>query len=230
MLWNLNQLAKRCLPHPARRWMCQHCGISATFLSLKNRNCHNVVTGRFLLPLLICWFSANTGCGFSTPPLWHSLTWLLNFPSSQFHFIVWLLCTAEGKENRHQSLWLSVGYCQSVQEYSHTWRDSWYHDISSERTSLTSFSFVPWVCIYIHILTCVFILHFKVQVYKEESQTAQINTGPLQKIFYTWGRRALLRIWECCLCVDLRYLPRTILVFLFLQCIDLCGWWECRRG
>lgn len=57
-------------------------------------------------------------------PLWHSLTWQLNFPSNQFSFIVWIFCTAESKENRHQSLCLSAGYWQSEHECSNTWGDS----------------------------------------------------------------------------------------------------------
>lgn len=68
---------------------------------------------------------------FQNPPLWCSLTWPLNFPLSQFSFIVWLLCTAEWKENRHQSRWLSVDHRQRVQECADTWWDSWYWDISS---------------------------------------------------------------------------------------------------
>lgn len=59
-------------------------------------------------------------------PLWHSLTWQLNFPSNQFSFIVWIFCTAESKENRHQSLCLSAGYWQSEHECSNTWGDSCY--------------------------------------------------------------------------------------------------------
>lgn len=60
-----------------------------------------------------------------------------------------------------------------------------------------------------------------------KSQTARISTGLLHKIFYTWGRYALLKMWEHSLCVDHKHFPWTILVFFLLQCIDLCGWWEC---
>lgn len=64
----------------------------------------------------------------------------------------------------------------------------------------------------------------EVQIHKFiKSQTAQRSTGLLQKIFYTWGLPALLKLWECFLWSTK---PGINLVFLLLYFICLHGWWD----
>ena len=165
---------------------------------------------------------------FRNLPLWRSLTWQLNFPSSQFSFIVEPLWTTERKEHRHQSLWLTVDYCQSVQEHSSTWGRklvSWQF-LRGNRFNLIFILFL--ICVHIFIS-----LHKTINVpvqWRNESakkpDSSDQHRAAAEDILYMRSLCIAQNV-ECSLCVDQSDFPWTISVLSLLQFVDLCGWWEC---
>lgn len=94
--------ATACYLHPASRCMSQQCAISLDFCPWK--------TGIVIIMLWqavscsLCFFFhllvfANIGHSFIS--MLHSLTWMLNFPSSQSSFIVQLLCEWKANHSLH---------------------------------------------------------------------------------------------------------------------------------
>ena len=166
----------------------------------KNRNyCHNVVTGYFLQPhvSLVRWFSENT-----------AIVAQLNLTFHQVN-LASLFCFSAPLSERKIDInhWLSVVYYQSLHEYiKHKVKqlESWYSSLRGNSFNIF-FLFIPWACIYIHILAYVCLYSIWMSVYMRkwgEIQTVQINAGLLQGIFYTWGCSAFSKIWDSCLCVD----------------------------
>lgn len=146
---------------------------------------------------------------FQNLPLW----WQLNLAAELSIKSIWLYCLAllqplaEWKENRHQSLLLVRGLLSKcggmlalmARQIGLSLRRNHFNVISR---------LVIRMCSHPYISLCVCQeWRSESAKNKKKSQTAQISTGMLQEIFYTWGRCALLKKWESSFCDDEKHFP-----------------------